>query len=290
MRPTESRSYVGWLTLLVLGILLTVVVAVPLTASAEVTVPAKGASPTLDRIRSQNELRAAIAIALPWVGQDPKTGKYFGPAIEQGERIAKILGVELKLFPTTWDAVIAQLQSNRVDLILATLTATEQRRKVIDFVIWTKTGFCYAVLKENTKINTLEDLNQPTVTIGVFTGTGQEHLVRGKYKRAKIDSIPMGASNANRFEDVLARRIDATGLTFSLAHVVVHEYPQMKIIPGGPDYCAKDPDVPQPMGMGIPYGDPVFKQFLEAVVADMKGETEALLRKYSQLEYMRGTK
>src|SRR5438093_792555 len=148
--------------------------------------PPAGKSPTLDRIREQKVLRAGIGISLPWLGQNPKTSQYFGPAIELGDRIAKILAVKLELLPSTWDVIIAGLQANKTDLLLAPLFATEKRRQVVDFVNWTEAGTCYAVLKDNNKVNTLEDLDQPTVSTAVWKGTGTEHAFVAKYKKAKI--------------------------------------------------------------------------------------------------------
>src|SRR5262249_15205046 len=90
-------------------------------ASAAVDAPAPGTSPTVDRIREQKALRAGVGIGLPWLGQNPKTSEYFGPAYELGQRVAKVLAVELRPVSSTWDVIIAGLQSNRTDLIIAAL-------------------------------------------------------------------------------------------------------------------------------------------------------------------------
>jgi polar amino acid transport system substrate-binding protein len=285
MRQTRRVGVVGRLAALALAILGTV--GGPLAGAAwAVDAPARGKSATLDQIREQKVLRAGIGIALPWLGQNPKTNQYFGPAVELGERIAKTLGVRLEMLPSTWDVIIAGLQANKYDLLLAPLFATEKRRQVVDFVNWTEAGTCYAVLKDNNKVNTLEDLDQPTVTTAVWKGTGTEHAFVAKYKKAKLDSIVMPVTGANRLEDVLARRVDAATLDSPRAHLVVHQYPQMKIVPGGPENCIKNPDIPIPIGMAFNYGDPELKRFLEAVVAEAKEEIRASLQKHSQLEYM----
>jgi cyclohexadienyl dehydratase len=277
------------LTCLLTALMLALVVTVAgmLTDSAwAVDAPARGKSPTLDQVREQKVLRAGVGIALPWLGQNPKTNQYFGPAVELGERIAKILGVKLEMLPATWDVIIAGLQANKYDFLLAPLFATEKRRQVVDFVNWTEAGTCYAVLKDNNKVNSLDDLDQPTVTTAVWKGTGTEHAFVAKYKKAKLDSIVMPVTGANRLEDVLARRVDAATLDSPRAHLVVHQYPQMKIIPGGPDNCIKNPDIPIPIGMAFNYGDPELKKFLEAVVAEAKEDIRASIQKHGQLEYM----
>ena len=134
--------------------------------------------------------------------------------------------------------------------------------------------------------NTLEDLDQPSVSTALWKGTGTEHAFVAKYKKAKIDSVVMPVTGANRLEDVLAKRVDAATLDSPRAHLVVHQYPQLKIIPGGPDSCIKNPDIPIPIGMAFNYGDAELKKFLEAVVADMQNELRASLQKHSQLEFM----
>ena len=90
----------------------------------------------------------------------------------------------------------------------------------------------------------------------------------------------------SELEDVLAKRVDAATLDSPRAHLVVHQYPQFKIIPGGPDSCIKNPDIPIPIGMAFNYGDAELKKFLEAVVADMQDQLRASLQKHSQLEFM----
>src|SRR2546422_6473213 len=285
MRKLSRSTVLGraWATSLTVTVLLTVSL---MAASAGVDAPPPGKSPTLDRIREQKVLRAGIGISLPWLGQNPKTSQYFGPAVELGDRIAKILAVKLELLPSTWDVIIAGLQANKTDLLLAPLFATEKRRQVVDFVNWTEAGTCYAVLKDNNKVNTLEDLDQPSVSTALWKGTGTEHAFVAKYKKAKIDSVVMPVTGANRLEDVLAKRVDAATLDSPRAHLVVHQYPQLKIIPGGPDSCIKNPDIPIPIGMAFNYGDAELKKFLEAVVADMQNELRASLQKHSQLEFM----
>jgi polar amino acid transport system substrate-binding protein len=285
MRNLSRSTTLG--RLWAMGLAVTVLLTVSLTAAnAGVDAPPPGKSPTLDRIREQKVLRAGIGISLPWLGQNPKTSQYFGPAIELGERIAKTLGVKLDLLPSTWDVIIAGLQSNKTDLLLAPLFATEKRRQVVDFVNWTEAGTCYAVLKDNSKVNTLEDLDQPIVSTALWKGTGTEHAFVAKYKKAKIDSVVMPVTGANRLEDVLAKRVDAATLDSPRAHLVVHQYPQFKIIPGGADNCIKNPDIPIPIGMAFNYGDAELKKFLEAVVADMQEELRASLQKHSQLDFM----
>ena len=253
-----------------------------------VEVPAKGVSKTIDKIREQKELRAGVAVSPPFLAQDPATGKWFGPAQEIGERTASLLGVELKLIPTVWSVIIAGLQGNRFELVLAPLFATPKRVEVVDFVTYVNPGTCYLVLKDNPKkIDTLEDMNQPSVIIGTWTGGGTEQNVLAKYPKAGRNSIPMPVSGVHRIEDLLTRRIDVVPFDSALATVFAQEYPQFKVLPGGPEACKKNPDIPAPLGLAFNYGDPAFKKFMEAIVTDMKDQINVSTEKYGTVEYLR---
>ena len=253
---------------------------------SHVMVPAPGKSMLVDQIKENGEMRVGVAIAPPWLGQDPNTGAYFGPAIEIGQRAAQELGVTLTPVSSGWDVIIAGIQGNQFELAIAPLFATEKRRKVVDFVNWTEAGTCYIVL-EDSPIMTLEDMNQEGVRIGTWTGTGTEHGIVAKYTNATIDSIVQQVSGAHRIEDVLTRRVDVAPIDDALAFVMAAEYPQIRILPGGPEHCINNSDIPFPIGMAFNYGDPEFKAFLEAVVADMQDQVAASLVKHSAPEYIK---
>jgi len=106
-------------------------------AAASVEVPAKGKSVAIDRIKGSGTLRAGVAAALPWLGQNPSSHEFFGPSIEMGQELANLLGVKLQLVPSGYDVIIAGLQANQFDITIAALSATEKRKEVVDFVNYT---------------------------------------------------------------------------------------------------------------------------------------------------------
>ena len=66
-----------------------------LATAADIMVPMEGKSALVDQIRGNGELRVGVAIAPPWLGQDPNNSEYFGAAFEIGQRVAKELGVDI---------------------------------------------------------------------------------------------------------------------------------------------------------------------------------------------------
>ncbi len=246
-----------------------------------------GATSTTTKIKQRGKLRVGIAIAPPYLMQDLNTGKYFGPNALIAERIAAKLGVGVEYVESDWGLMIAGLQADKFDIVSTAFNVTPERLKVVDFVVFGKIGFCYIVLKSNTKINTTADMNNPNVRIGVPAATGGEELVRGKYTRATIKSALLAPGQYEFLQDVLAKRIDASTLDSPLAPAYEKQFPQIKIVPGGGQGCAKSPDLPIDIGIPVKKTDKEFKAFLEAVIKGMRKDIEASLLKYSTPEYLK---
>ena len=49
------------------------------------------------------------------------------------KKMAKEMGVKLKLVPTSWDGIIAGLLTNKFDIIMSGMTITQQRNLKINF-------------------------------------------------------------------------------------------------------------------------------------------------------------
>jgi polar amino acid transport system substrate-binding protein len=255
-------------------------------SAATITVPAAGESPTIDKIMANGVLRAGVAIAPPWLLQDPATNDYFGPAADVVERIGAELGVPVEYVDSGWDVLIAGLQSDKFDLTVAPMFATPDRMEVIDFVTYTAAGTCYFALADNPKVNSLEDLNSSDVTIVTFTGTGTEEGIREKYPEATINSIVQPPGGQPPIEDVLSGRADVGPFDSPLAIFLAQQYPELKIIPEGPEYCIENADIPFPIGMGFNKNDPAFTAFLQAVVDAMQEDLDAAILEYSDPKYM----
>lgn len=249
------------------------------------TVPAPGESPTIDKIKAAGKIRAGVAIAWPWLGQDPASGNYIGATADLGAKIASTLGVEIEFVPSGWDVIVAGLQAQQFELALAPLFATEKRKAVIDFANYTEAGTCYMVLKEGGKVQKLEDLNSPDVLTGTFTGTGTEQEFVKKYPNAKIESVVQPPGGGTRVLEVINGRIDAAPFDSPIALALEAKYPQIKVVPDA-NVCIEHPDIPIPIGAGYAKGDPAFGKFVTEVTEAMKPEMAKTIAKYSTLEFL----
>ena len=101
------------------------------------------------------------------------------------EALATHLGRPLKIVPMEFSGLIPALQTGNVDLVLSSMTATEARRKSIDFSDpYAFTGLAVLVAKE-AKIDSIEDLKGPGRVVTAKTATTGETWAINHLPQAK---------------------------------------------------------------------------------------------------------
>lgn len=249
-------------------------------------IPDEGESKIFDQIMKTGKIKAGVAICAPWLLQDPATGNYVGPTVDLMNKICEVLGVEVEYVDSEWKTIVAGLQSNKFDLIIAPLNATEARMEVIDFVNYSSAGLAYACSRNNEKamaIKSLEELDNPDITIITMIGGASDERIRGKYTKANIYSIMQPPGGLPAIEEVMTGRGDFLHLDSPLALKIAKEYPELSILTGA-ENALLNPDIPTPVGMGINKNDEAFHNFLQAIVDDMEEHTQAEIMKFSQAD------
>lgn len=130
----------------------------------------------LDTIKADGSMRIAMTGAYPPFNfvdeQNMVVG--FDPAI--GKEIARRMGVEAEVITTAWDGIIGGLLANKYDAIVGSMSITEKRKEVVDFV-----GPYYSTMRAiftmaGSEITSVSQLN--SVTIGVTLGETHEQWAR----------------------------------------------------------------------------------------------------------------
>src|SRR5436305_4385792 len=87
----------------------------------------------LDDIKAAKKIRVAIDLGLPPYGMTDDKMQPTGSDVETAKLLAKDLGVEFELVPTTGATRIPSLQTGKADVVISTLSVTPERAKAIDF-------------------------------------------------------------------------------------------------------------------------------------------------------------
>ncbi|MEE2807732.1 MAG: ABC transporter permease subunit [Verrucomicrobiota bacterium] len=109
-----------------------------------------------------------------------------GVSVKMAEALASYLDRPLEIQNIKFDALITALKSGSIDLIISSMTATEERRKSINFSDpYVTTGLAMLVPVDS-PIKDIEDLMSGKRKVVVKLGTTGESFARSKLKNATI--------------------------------------------------------------------------------------------------------
>ncbi|MBT2656504.1 transporter substrate-binding domain-containing protein [Bacillus sp. ISL-18] len=156
---------------------------------------------------------ATSADFAPFESREP-SGKIIGFDIDLGNAIADELGYKLEIKDMKFDGLIGALQAKRVDMVISGMSATEKRKKNVDFsTVYNHSGEMF-VTKNDSNIKTIDDLKGKTVAVQL--GTIQEEGAKALQK--KIDFTLKPLDNAtNLIQELLSNRIQVAYLDKSVA-------------------------------------------------------------------------
>lgn len=148
-------------------------------------------------------------------------GEFEGFDIDLANYIADELGYELKINDMKFDGLIGALQSDRIDMVLSGMSATEARKKNVDFSTeYNESGEMFITLKDS-DIKTIEDLDGKK--LGVQLGTIQEDGAN-KIKKDTVDFEIKAVDNANiLIQELLSNRIDVAYVDKAVAEGFIAE-------------------------------------------------------------------
>ncbi|TDT45650.1 ABC transporter substrate-binding protein [Fonticella tunisiensis] len=153
---------------------------------------AKNVESAVDKIKKSGKLVLGTSADYPpYEFHKEINGKdeIVGFDIEIAKEIAKDLGVELEIKDMKFDGLLAALQAGKIDLVIAGMTPTEERKKSVDFSnIYYKAEQAVIVRAEDKdKYKTTDDLKGKK--IGVQKGTTQEQIAKDEIQNAQLKSL-----------------------------------------------------------------------------------------------------
>lgn len=203
-------------------------------------------------------------------------GNYDGIDICIGKEIADSMGKELKVEDMEFDGLVAAVKSGKVDMAVAGMTVTEERKQSVDFSDTYYTASQVIITSpDNTDINTAEDLKNDK-TVGVVLGYTGDAIVtedleveEGKITRANrgIDIV----------QDVKNGKLDAVVIDKETG-VALAEKEGLRFV--------EDPEVfeTEEYAIAVQKGNTELLEQINKVLNEMKesGQIEEIANKYNQ--------
>ncbi|UVI32716.1 transporter substrate-binding domain-containing protein [Paenibacillus spongiae] len=150
------------------------------TANANTANTGSGDEGAAAEIKARGKLVAGVKFDTKLFGlKDPGTGEVEGFDVDIAKAIAKkLLGDEskLELKEVTSKTRVPMLNNGEIDVIIATMTITEDRKKEVDFSdVYFKAGQSILV-KKGSPIRSIDDVTKDTKVIGVKGATSIKNI------------------------------------------------------------------------------------------------------------------
>lgn len=241
---------------------------------------------TYNKIKSNKTLTVGTSADFaPFEFPIMKNGKktYTGFDILVAQQIAKNMGVKLKVQNMEFSSLIGELQDNKVDMVMAGMTATKARRKAVDFSkpYYTEAESILVRKSDADKYNTVASTKG--AQFGAQQGSTQETIGKEKTK-AHIVSEGLVTSLTTELK---SGKLDGVVLATKVAQEYVKKYPN--------DYAIAKVKVPVPQSLkeisiALPKHEPKLKKKVNSEITKMQkdGELTKLYNKAQQIQEENG--
>jgi polar amino acid transport system substrate-binding protein len=224
----------------------------------------------LDDIKKAGKIRVAIAMGTPLFSYADANLQPAGSDVDTAAALAKDLGVKLELVQITNAARVPTLQAKRADLVIADLSITPERAKVVDFSI------PYAVITiivggtKNENVKNYDNLNGKT--IGLTRATVNDTITTQMAKGAQIQRYE---DDATLITSVVTGQVDIFSSTPSNLAEMVKRAPNRNLELKFPQ---KDFD----LGIAMNKDEPKLKEWVNNWVStnQKSGALNTIYKKY----------
>ena len=214
------------------------------------------AGSTMAELQDDGEIRIGVKFDVPPFGfENPETGEVEGFDVDLGTYLADRLGVEPVFREATSDNRIPLLVDGSIDLILSTMTITEERDLEIDFSRPYYVANGDILVPEGSDIQGIEDLNGKRVCTALGS-TYQETIE----KEAPDADLRLVDRYSECLELIQTDSVDAVSTDNVILTGMVIQDDTLEIV--GEQFTT------EPYGDGIPEGDTEFKQFVDESITE----------------------
>lgn len=196
-------------------------------------------------------------------------GDVTGFDIELVNELGKVMDADVKVLDMSFDGLLPALQMKKVDLVIAGMTATEERKKTVSFTQPYYTASQVIIVKEgNNSIKSFDDLKGKKVAVMLgFTG---DTIV------SEIEGVSIERFNA-AYAGIMALQAD------KVEAVVLDSEPAKNYVKQNPGLVLAEADAEQEeYAIALRKNDKALLEKVEKALAEIKanGTYDALIKKY----------
>jgi polar amino acid transport system substrate-binding protein len=216
---------------------------------------------SLERVKKNGVLIMGLNDTYPPMEFRDESHNLVGFDIDLGKEIGKKLGVKVEVKTNDWKGIILSLKAKKFDMILSTMSITDERKKEIDFSTpYIVGGQRIVVKKGNNAVKDVKDLKGKVIGCQLgSTGEISASKIEGIKELKKYDGV------TDAFNDLSVGRIDAV-----IADGQVGGYYLKK---RGGDLVLLDAKLTnEPVGIGFRKEDKELKEAVDKALDELKND------------------
>ena len=211
---------------------------------------------TPGKLQEAGTMTVGVKYDVPPFGlNNPQTGEVEGFDVDLANYIGERLGVDVEFREATSDNRIPLLVDGTIDLILSTMTITEERDLEIDFSEPYYVANGDVLVPGDSDIQTLDDLNGKRVCTAL--GSTYADTIKKEAPDADLRLVDL---YSECFDQIQTGSVDAVSTDNVILTGMVIQDDSLELL--GLDYTT------EPYGVGIPEGDAEMKQFVDDSIAE----------------------
>lgn len=131
-------------------------------------------------------LKVGMELAYPPFEMSDKEGKPQGVSVDFARKLGEHLGREVVIENTAWAGLIPSLKTGKIDLIISSMTITEERKKSIDFSTPYAQSSLAILANKESGVTSIDELNVEGKKIAVKKGSTGHVYATKNLKNAEI--------------------------------------------------------------------------------------------------------
>jgi polar amino acid transport system substrate-binding protein len=210
----------------------------------------------IEDIKARGYVRIGVSLGGEPIGFRNASNEPVGYDVDVARQLAAKLGVPVRFSDVSSDARISMLRSGQLDLVVANVSITPQRARVVDFSMPYNLAGLRVIGQKSAHIRTLADLNGKRVVVG--RGTTADAFLRQSAPQAVAVYTDNFAPDGVLL--LQQKRVDAGIEDASLLDYLAGKNDQLETLPAMYGNT--------PIGIAMAKGDPALLKFVNAFVAD----------------------
>ena len=139
-----------------------------------------------DKEQDKKVLKVGMELAYPPFEMSDKNGTPSGVSVDFAKALGASLGKEVIIENIAWDGLIPSLKTGKIDLIISSMTITDERKKTIDFSVPYAQSSLAILANKNSGIKSIKDLNVSGKTVAVKKSSTGHIYAKDHLKNATV--------------------------------------------------------------------------------------------------------